>query len=36
MSYDLMVSYDSFNFQQVISPRPLLMIAGAKAQTLSF
>ncbi|KAF8850432.1 hypothetical protein BDZ45DRAFT_770120 [Acephala macrosclerotiorum] len=33
-SYDLMVSYDSFNFQHLISPRPLLMIAGTKAQTL--
>jgi len=35
-SYDLMVSYDSFNFQHLISPRPLLMIAGSKAQTLHF
>lgn len=34
MSYDLMVSYDSFNFQHLISPRPLLMIAGSRAQTL--
>lgn len=33
-SYDLMISYDSFNFQHLISPRPLLMIAGTKAQTL--
>ncbi|KAH6690590.1 hydrolase of the alpha/beta superfamily [Plectosphaerella plurivora] len=32
-SYDLMVSYDSFNFQHLISPRPLLMIAGSTAQT---
>lgn len=32
-SYDLMVSYDSFNFQRLISPRPLLMIAGSKAET---
>ncbi|RMJ28236.1 Dienelactone hydrolase family [Aspergillus sp. HF37] len=36
MSYDLMVSYDSFNFQRLISPRPLLMIAGSKAQTLHY
>jgi fermentation-respiration switch protein FrsA (DUF1100 family) len=36
MSYDLMVSYDSFNFQHLISPQPLLMIAGTKAQTLHF
>jgi fermentation-respiration switch protein FrsA (DUF1100 family) len=35
-SYDLMVSYDSFNFQHLISPRPLLMIAGSEAQTLHF
>ena len=36
MSYDLMVSYDSFMFQHLISPRPLLMLAGADAQTLHF
>lgn len=35
-SYDLMVSYDSFNFQHLISPRPLLMIAGSEAQTLHY
>ncbi|KAJ5173526.1 uncharacterized protein N7500_001457 [Penicillium coprophilum] len=35
-SYDLMVSYDSFNFQHLISPRPLLMVAGINAQTLHF
>ncbi|KAJ5087546.1 hypothetical protein N7456_011162 [Penicillium angulare] len=35
-SYDLMVSYDSFNFQHLISPRPLLMVAGDNAQTLHF
>ncbi|PHH72333.1 hypothetical protein CDD82_6034 [Ophiocordyceps australis] len=33
-SYDLMVNYDSFGFQHLISPRPLLMIAGSNAQTL--
>lgn len=35
-SYDLMVNYDSFNFQHLISPRPLLMIAGSNAQTLHY
>ncbi|KAI1840263.1 hypothetical protein JX266_013544 [Neoarthrinium moseri] len=35
-SYDLMVSYDSFNFQHLIAPRPLLMIAGSNAQTLHY
>lgn len=35
-SYDLMIGYDSFRFQHLISPRPLLMIAGEKAQTLHF
>lgn len=35
-SYDLMVSYDSFNYQHLISPRPLLMIAGSEAETLHF
>ncbi|KAE8372616.1 alpha/beta-hydrolase [Aspergillus bertholletiae] len=35
-SYDLMVSYDSFNFQHLISPRPLLMVAGSNAQTLHY
>ncbi|KAJ6005702.1 hypothetical protein N7451_003646 [Penicillium sp. IBT 35674x] len=35
-SYDLMISYDSFNFQHLISPRPLLMVAGSKAQTLHY
>ena len=36
MSYDLMVSYNSFNFQHLISPRPLLMVAGTNAQTLHY
>lgn len=36
VSYDLMVSYDSFNYQHLISPRPLLMIAGTNAQTLHY
>lgn len=35
-SYDLMISYDSFNFQHLISPRPLLMIAGSEAETLHY
>lgn len=35
-SFDLMVCYDSFNFHHLISPRPLLMIAGSNAQTLHF
>ncbi|KAL4805216.1 alpha/beta-hydrolase [Aspergillus unguis] len=32
-SYDLMIGYDSFNLQHLIAPRPLLMVAGSKAQT---
>ncbi|ETN36940.1 uncharacterized protein HMPREF1541_07927 [Cyphellophora europaea CBS 101466] len=36
MSYDLMVSYDSFNLQHLISPRALLMIAGSNAQTFHY
>lgn len=36
MSYDLMVNYDSFNFQHLISPRPLLMIVGGEAETIHF
>jgi fermentation-respiration switch protein FrsA (DUF1100 family) len=35
-SYDLMISYDSFDFQHLISPRPLLMVAGSEAQTLHY
>ena len=31
-----MVNYDSFNFQHLIAPRPLLMVAGADAQTLHY
>lgn len=36
MSYDLMVCYDVFVLQHLISLRPLLMIADANAQTLHF
>ncbi|KAF4433751.1 X-pro dipeptidyl-peptidase (S15 family) protein [Fusarium austroafricanum] len=35
-SYDLMIGYDSFNLQHLISPRPVLMIAGSEAQTHHF
>ncbi len=31
-----MVSYDSFNLQHLISPRPLLMVAGSKGQALHY
>ena len=36
ISYDQMLPYDSFNFQLIISPRPLLMIAGDKAQSMHY
>ncbi|CAI6093543.1 unnamed protein product [Clonostachys chloroleuca] len=35
-SSDKMITYDSFRFQYLISPRPLLMIAGSEAETLHF
>lgn len=35
-SYDLMDNYGSFNFQHLISPRPLSMVAGADTQTLHY
>lgn len=31
-----MVSYNFFNFQHLVSPRHLLMVAGSKAQTLHY
>jgi hypothetical protein len=34
MSYDMMVTYDSFQFQHLIAPRPLLMVARNEANTL--
>jgi len=36
MSYDLIISYNSFHSQYSIAQRPLLMIAGTEAQTLHF
>ncbi|PWY72909.1 alpha/beta-hydrolase [Aspergillus heteromorphus CBS 117.55] len=36
VSFDLMVAFDAFAFQRLIAPRPLLMIAGDRAQTLHF
>jgi fermentation-respiration switch protein FrsA (DUF1100 family) len=36
MSYDMMIPYDSFRFQHLITPRPLLMVAGSEADTLHF
>ncbi|CAH0037916.1 unnamed protein product [Clonostachys solani] len=35
-SSDMMITYDSFHFQHLISPRPLLMIAGSEAESLHF
>ncbi|KAI8359673.1 hydrolase of the alpha/beta superfamily [Mortierella sp. GBAus27b] len=35
-SYDSMAQYDSFTYLDWISPRPVLLIAGSKADTLPF
>ncbi|KAL2855617.1 Alpha/Beta hydrolase protein [Aspergillus pseudodeflectus] len=35
-SFDMMVNYDSFAFNNLISPRPLLVIGGEKVETLHF
>ncbi|KAH8594196.1 hydrolase of the alpha/beta superfamily [Bisporella sp. PMI_857] len=35
-SFDLMVAFDAFAFNNLISPRPILVIGGEKAETLHF
>ncbi|PYH93195.1 hydrolase of the alpha/beta superfamily [Aspergillus ellipticus CBS 707.79] len=36
VSWDLMVGYDAFGLMRLVAPRPVLMIAGERAQTLHF
>lgn len=35
-SFDYMVNYESFGFNNLISPRPILVIGGERAETLHF
>jgi fermentation-respiration switch protein FrsA (DUF1100 family) len=35
-SWDMMATYDAFRFNELISPRPLLMIAGSKAESKNY
>jgi fermentation-respiration switch protein FrsA (DUF1100 family) len=35
-SWDMMATYDSFRFNELISPRPLLMVTGSKAESKNY
>jgi fermentation-respiration switch protein FrsA (DUF1100 family) len=35
-SWDMMANYDSFHYNYLISPRPLLMIVGSKAESKNY
>ncbi|RYN15662.1 hypothetical protein AA0113_g12552 [Alternaria arborescens] len=35
-SWDMMATFDAFRFNELISPRPLLMITGSKAESKSY
>ncbi|KAH8594864.1 Alpha/Beta hydrolase protein [Bisporella sp. PMI_857] len=35
-SWDMMATYDAFRFNELISPRPLLMITGSKAESKNY